>query len=127
MTGGARSAGVLTRRRRPGRRPAARRRPHLSETLLRRPVANVGHEQPAMSRRAASLCAALLTSVPVSAPAGAAGADVALSAPAPACDAVHPVYPAQLLGLPSLEAAFVRGRRGWTSSHLIRLTPVRRL
>ena len=47
----ARSAGVLTRRRRPGRRPAARRRPHLSETLLRRPVANVGHEQPAMSRR----------------------------------------------------------------------------
>ena len=104
----ARSAGVLLRRRRPGRRSAARRRPRLSvaQRPLRSPVVEL--EQHAVGRRAASLCAALLTSVPALAPTTSAAADAAMSAPALTPD---PVLPAQLPASASPEAAFVPGTR----------------
>jgi hypothetical protein len=113
----ARSAGVSLRRRRPGRRPAASRRPHLGVVRglrglrepLRRPVVELA--QHAGHRRAASLCAALLTTASTTALAASADADAARSAAAPCAD---PVSPAQLLASASasLAAAFVPGTPG---------------
>jgi hypothetical protein len=104
----ARSAGVSMRRRRPGRRSAARRRPRLSVPPSR-PSSVVEHEQLATGRRAASLCAALLTSVPALAPAGEAGAEAAMSAPVLASDRAPCV---SLLTSASPDAAFIPGTPG---------------
>ena len=84
----ARSAAAMSvRRRRPGRRSAAARRPRLSERPPRRCA--VEREQPAVSRRAASLCAALLASVAAPSPqaAGAAGVASAAAGAQPATSA----------------------------------------
>ena len=102
----ARSAAAMSvRRRRPGRRSAAVRRPRLSERPLRRRA--VEREQPALSRRAASLCAALLASVPAPSAAGvacaAAGAQPATSASA--ADAFIPGTPGMDVGSPEQRPA----------------------
>ena len=105
----ARSAGVLLRRRRPGRRSTARRRLRLSAPQRPQRSSVVELEQHAVGRRAASLCAALLTSAPALAPTTSAGADAAMSAPALTPD---PVPPAQLPASASPEASFVPGTPG---------------
>ena len=108
----ARAAGVLPRRRRPGRR-AAVRRPRLIEPPLRRRVAEReqhGQSASVVGRRAASLCAALLSPVPARLPVQATvpeppAAALPPASASPAADAVIPGTPGMEVGSADEEQA----------------------